>query len=75
MSNDQGCKEEVISLIPHYLIDIVHRTVKPSHLEKLQIIEDINKLMVQVIFVFSELILVKQIIVSSTPFVLGKQTF
>ena len=37
-----GCKEE--ALIPHYLIDIIHKTIKPSHLEKLQTIQNINKL-------------------------------
>ena len=54
VSNYHGCKEEVINLIPHYLIDIIHKTVKPSHLEKLQIIQNINKLMFQVIFIFSD---------------------
>ena len=64
VSNYHDCKEEAINyLIPHYLIDI-HKTVKPSHLEKLQIIQNINKL-----------ILIKQIIVSSTPFILGKRDF
>ena len=32
MSN--GRKREAINLIPHYLIDIIYRTVKPSDLEK-----------------------------------------
>ena len=57
-----SCKEE--ALIPHYLIDIIHKTIKPSHLEKLQTIQNINKL-----------ILIKQIIVSSTPFVLVETDF
>ena len=48
----------------HYLIGIIHKTVKPSHLEKLQIIQNINKL-----------ILIKQIIVSSTSFVLAETDF
>ena len=65
MSNYHGCKEEAINyLIPHYLIDIIHKTVNPSHLEKLQIIQNVNKL-----------ILLKQIIVSSIPFVLGETNF
>ena len=64
MSNYRGCKEEAINLIPQYLIDIIHKTVKPSHIEKLQIIKNINKL-----------ILIKQIIVSSTPFDLGETDF
>ena len=42
MSNYHGCKEEAINLIPHYLIDIIHKTVKSSHLEKLQIKQNIN---------------------------------
>ena len=46
------------------MIDIIHKTVKPSHLEELQIIQNVNKL-----------ILIKQVIVSSTPFVLGKTDF
>ena len=65
VSNYHGCKEEAINyLIPHYLIDIIHKTVKPSHSEKLQIIQNINRL-----------ILIKQMIVSSTPFVLGETDF
>ena len=66
MSSYHGCKEEAINLISHYLIDIIHKTVKPSHLEKIQIIQNINKVMFQVIFIFSDWILIKQIIVSST---------
>ena len=54
VSNYHGCKEEVINLIPHYLIDIIYKTVKPSHLEKLKTIQNVNKLMFQVIFIFSD---------------------
>ena len=54
MSNYHGCKEETINLTTHYLIDIIHKTVKPSHLEKLQIKKNINRLMFQVIFIFSD---------------------
>ena len=39
VSNYHGCKGEAINLIPHYLIDIVHKTLKPSYLKKLQIIQ------------------------------------
>ena len=60
MSNYHGCKEEAINLIPQYLIDIFHKLVKPSHLEKLQIIQNISKLMFQVILTFSDRILIKQ---------------
>ena len=42
-SNYHGSKEETINLIPQYLIDIIYKLVKPSHLEKLQIIQNINK--------------------------------
>ena len=54
VSNYHGCKEETIKLIPQYLIDIIHKLVKPSHLEKLPITQNINKLMFQVIFTFSD---------------------
>ena len=36
------------------MIDIIHKAVKPSHLEKLQIIQNITDLMFQVIFIFSD---------------------
>ena len=49
-----GCKGETIKLMPYYMIDIIHETVKPSHLKKLQIIKNINNLMSQVIFIFSD---------------------
>ena len=53
VSNCHGSKEEAINLIPHYLIDNIHKTVKPSHLQNLQTIQNINKLMFQVNFIFS----------------------
>ena len=34
------------------MIDIIYKTVKPSHLEKLRIIQNINNLMFQVIFMY-----------------------
>ena len=34
------------------MMDIICKTVKPSHLEKLQIIQNVNKLMFQVTFKF-----------------------
>ena len=43
-----------MNLIPHYLIDIIHKTVKPSHLEKLQIMKNISKQMLQVISIFQQ---------------------
>ena len=75
MSNYHGCKREAMNLILHYLIDIIYKTVKPSHLKKLQIVQNINELMFQAILIFSDWILIKQIIVSSTLFVLGETDF
>ena len=54
VSNCHGCKEEAMNLISHYLIDIIHKTAKPSHSQKLHIKQNINKLMFQVIFIFSD---------------------
>ena len=64
-----------MNLIPHYLVDIIHKTVKPPNLEKLYIIQNVPILMFQVIFIFSDWISIKQIIVSSTSFVLGETDF
>ena len=58
-----------------YLTDIIHKTTKPLCLQKLQITQNINKLMFQVIFIFFDLILIKQIIVCSTPFTFGEIAF
>ena len=71
MQNYHSCKGEAINLIPHYLIEIIHKTVKPSNLEKLWIIQQINKLMFHFIFIFSDWIFIKQIIVSSTSLFLA----
>ena len=76
VSNYRGCKRETIKLIPYYMIDIIYKTVKPSHLKKLQVIQNMKNQMLQVIFIFSEWIFIKQIIVSSTPlFYWAKQIF
>ena len=66
VSKYRGSKGQTIKLIPFYMIDIIYKTVKPSYLKKLQIIENINNTMVEFIFIFSDLILIKQIIVSTT---------
>ena len=66
--NNHGCKGEPINLIPCYMIDIIYKTVKPSRLKKLRIIQNIINLMFQVILIFSDWIFIKQIIVCSTPF-------
>ena len=75
VSNYHGCKGEAIKLIPYYMIDIIYKTVKPSHLKNLQIIQNVKNLMFQVIFIFSNGILIKQIIVSSTPFCCWGETY
>ena len=75
MSNYHGCKGEAMNLILNYLIDIIYKTVKPSHLKQLQIVQNINELMFQAILIFSDWILIKQIIVSFTLFVLGETDF
>ena len=75
MSNYHGCKGEAMNLMLHYLIDIIYKTVKPSHLKKLQIVQNINELMFQAILIFSDWILIKKIIVSSTLVVFGKTDF
>ena len=76
VSNYHGCKEEVMKLIPCCITIIIYRTVKPSHFKKLQIIQNIENLMLQVIFKISDIVLIKKIIVFSTPFSCWvKQTF
>ena len=47
LSNYHARKGEAIKLI-----DIIYKIVKPSHLKKLQIIQNIKNLMLQVIFIF-----------------------
>ena len=48
----------------------------PSHLKRLQIKQNIKNLILEVILIFSDWILVKQIVIFSTPFCLwGKQIF
>ena len=73
--NSMTLKGEVIKLIPYYMIDIIYKTVKPSHLKQLQIIKNIKNPMFQIIFIFFDLILIKQIIVPSTPFYCWENRF
>ena len=54
VSNYHGCKGKVIKLIPSYMTDIIYKTVKPSHLKKLQTIQNMKNQMFQVIFIFSD---------------------
>ena len=44
VSNYHGCKGEAINLSPHYLIDIIHKTVKLWHLKKNNKSYNLNKL-------------------------------
>ena len=52
VSNYPGSKRVAINLIPYCLIDDIHKTVKTLHLEKLQTMQNVNKLMLQVILTF-----------------------
>ena len=60
-------KEEVTNKLNTTLFDIVYKVVKSSHLEKLQSYQ--NKLMFEVIFIFSDWILTE---LPRTPSVLGE---
>ena len=58
------------------MIDVIYKTVYPSHLKELQTVQNIKILIFEVILIFSDWILVKQIVIFSTPFCLwGKQIF
>ena len=56
VSNYHGCKEEVINLIPHYLIDVIYKILAKSITfgKIIPIIPNGNKLMFQAIFIFSD---------------------
>ena len=76
ISNYYGCKGVAIKLMPYYMINIIYKNVKPWRLKKLQIIQNINNLMSQVIVMFSDWMLIKQIIVPSPSFCdWGKKIF
>ena len=77
MSNRNGCKGEAIILMQHYLIDIIYKTFicKITTSRKNTNHTKYNNLMFQVIFIFFDWILINQIIVLSTPFVLEKTDF
>ena len=74
ISDYHGCKGEAIKLIPYYIIDIIYKSVTSSRLKKLQITQNIKNLMFQVILIFPDWILIKQIIVSSTLFCCWEKT-
>ena len=46
--NYYGCKGEAIKLLLNHMIDIIYKTVKPSHSKKLQIIQNIKNLTLQI---------------------------
>ena len=52
------------------MIDIIYKALRLSHFQKLQMMQNIKNVMFQVIFIFSDWILIKQIIVSSNPILL-----
>ena len=69
-------QREEIKISSCYKLDVIYKTVKLTHNKKIQIIQNINDLIFQVIFKFSDWILIKQMAVSSTtPWCLGKQVF
>ena len=73
MSDYHGCKEEVINL--YHTIWYYLQNVKDITFRKMSIIPNVNKLMLLVIFIFSDWILTEQMIVSSTPSALGVTDF
>ena len=54
--------------MPCFMISVIYKTENPSYLKKLRIIQNTNNLMFQVIFKFSDWILIKQIIVTFIPY-------
>ena len=76
MSNYHGCKEEVANKLNTTLFDRHYlQNCKAITFRKIAIIPNGNKLMFQVIFIFSDWILTEQIIASSNPFCLGGNRF
>ena len=76
VSNYHGCKEEVANKLNTTLFDRHYlRNCKAITFRKIAIKPNGNKLMFQVTFIFYDWILIEQIIVSSTPSVLGKTDF
>ena len=50
------------------MIDIIYKTVEPSHLKKSRIIQNIKSLMIQVIFILSDWILIPFLLLGETDF-------
>ena len=79
VSKYHGCKGGTTNPMQFYMIDIIYKTVKhlkKSHLKKLQIKQNINNLMIQVILIFSDWLLIKEILTYSNSFYYwGKRDF
>ena len=54
VSNYHCRKGEALKSIPYYMIDIIYKTLKPLHLKKLQITQNIKNLMFQVTFILPD---------------------
>ena len=70
VSNYHDCIREALKLVSYCMIDVIYKIVYPSHLKELQIVQNIKILIFEVILIFSDWILVKQIVIFSTPFCL-----
>ena len=71
VSNYHGSKVEAINLIPHYYL----LNCKTIIFRKIKIIQNVNNLIFQVIFIIFDSIFINQIIVFSTSFCLGGTDF
>ena len=75
VSNYHGCKEEVRNLVPHYLIDITYKIVAEAITFRIiAIVPNGNKLFFQIIFIFSDWILIEQIMIEYDFWILIEQT-
>ena len=76
VSKYHGCKGGTTKPMQYYMIDIIYKTVKQSHLKNLQIKKNINNLMIQVILTFSNWILIKKILIySNSSYCWGERDF
>ena len=76
VSNYHDYIGEALKLVSYCMIDFIYKTVYPSHLRELQIVQNIKILIFEVILIFSDWILVKETVIFSTLFCLwGKHIF
>ena len=54
VSNYHDYIREALKLVSYFMIDVIYKTVYPSHLKELQIKENIKILIVEVILIFSD---------------------